>query len=95
MDLAGALKQAPGSTCSEHNAYEGAKREIERAGIKHCLKGIAHMHFSFEPSSPMRAHPSGRTAGGRSASQVLSLDVVVGQDTQRRAVHIVILMVAD
>ena len=53
MDLAGALKQAPGSTCSEHNAYEGAKREIERAGIKHCLKGIAHMHFSFEPSSPM------------------------------------------
>ena len=52
MDLAGALKQAPGGACSERNAYEGAKREIERTGIKHCLKGIAHMH-SFKPSSPM------------------------------------------
>ena len=43
MDLAGALKQAPGSTCSEHNAYEGAKREIERAGIKQNLKGVIHI----------------------------------------------------
>ena len=44
LDFVCPLKQAPGRAYSERNVYDCAQREIERAGIKQDLKGIAHTH---------------------------------------------------
>src|SRR5262249_33813019 len=44
LDFVCPLKQAPGRAYSERNAYDCAKRDLERARIKQHLKGIAHTH---------------------------------------------------
>jgi hypothetical protein len=39
------LKQAFNRANAKHNAYDRAEREVERAGIEHGLKNVAHIQF--------------------------------------------------
>jgi hypothetical protein len=46
LDLACSPKQSPHRAYSEHDAYDSAKREIDRARIEQNLKGVTHIIFS-------------------------------------------------
>jgi hypothetical protein len=51
LDFSCSLKQAPGRAYSKHNAYDGAKREVEPAGIEQNLKGVTHI-LEFHGEAP-------------------------------------------